>query len=152
MATQIKVNPTLANASRSFFGKDINGFTIDLAVNATDFGTTEMGPNGAVQQVLATIARQTTIVGYSALRADGGANAGQIFDVYVEGKFGTDTYDGTNSETLAAHLEDLIQALTTAGIRTAATIAVSGESANAGGVDLSSATVTALTGFPLISA
>jgi hypothetical protein len=152
MATQIKVNPTLANASRSFMGKDLNGFTIDLAVNATNFGSTEMGPNGAVQQVLAQIARNTTIVGYSAFRADSGANAGQLFDVYVEGKFGTDTYDGTNSETLAAHLEDLIQALTTAGIRTAATIAVTGESANAAGVDLSSATVTAITGFPLITA
>ena len=152
MATQVKVNPTLANASRSFNGKDLNGFTIDLAVNATNFGSTEMGPNGAVQQVLAQIARQTTIVGYSAFRADGGGNAGQLIDVYVEGKFGTDTYDGTNSETLAAHLEDLIQALTTAGIRTAATIAVSGESANATGTDLSSATVTAMTGFPLIAA
>jgi hypothetical protein len=151
MATQIKVNPTLANASRSFFGKDINAFTIDLAVNATNFGSTEMGPNGAVQQVLATIARQTTIVGYSALRTDG-SNAGQIFDVYVEGKFGTDTYDGTTSETLAAHLEDLIQALTTAGARTAATIAVSGESSNTAGVDLSSAAVSVLTGFPLIAA
>mgnify|MGYP006089984377 FL=1 len=27
--------------------------------------------------------------------------------------FGTDTYDGTNSETFAAHLEDLVQALGT---------------------------------------
>ena len=152
MATQVKVNPTLANASRSFNGKDLNGFTIDFAVHATNFGSTEMGPNGAVQQVLAQIARQTTIVGYSALRADAGANAGQLIDVYVEGKFGTDTYDGTNSESLAAHLEDLIQALTTAGARTAATIAVSGESSNTGGIDLSSATVTAMTGFPLIAA
>ena len=152
MATQVKVNPTLTNASRSFNGKDLNGFTIDLGVNATNFGSTEMGPNGAVQQVLAQIARNTTIVGYSALRADAGANAGQLIDVYVEGKFGTDTYDGTNSETLAAHLEDLIQALTTAGARTAATIAVSGESSNTGGVDLSTASVTAITGFPLIAA
>ena len=75
-----------------------------------------------------------TIVGYSALRADSGANAGQIMTVLIEGDFGTDTYDGTNSETFAAHLEDLIQALTSVG---------------AGSVNLSSATVTAVTGFPL---
>jgi hypothetical protein len=31
----------------------------------------------------------------------------------IEGDYGTDTYDGTNSETLAAHLEDVVQALGT---------------------------------------
>jgi hypothetical protein len=30
--------------------------------------------------------------------------------VAIGGNFGTDTYDGTNSETFAAHLEDLVQA------------------------------------------
>lgn len=29
----------------------------------------------------------------------------------LEGTFGTDTYDGTNSETVAAHLEDVLQAV-----------------------------------------
>jgi len=33
--------------------------------------------------------------------------------IAVEGDFGTDTYDGTNAETLAAHLEDVVQALGT---------------------------------------
>jgi hypothetical protein len=144
----IKVNPKMTNTSRSFVGKTIQGYTIDLAVNATNFGTTEMGPNGAVQQVLATIAKNCTIVMHSAFRADGDANAGQVFDVFVEGEFPTDTYDGTNAETFALHLRDEIRTLTTAGIRTAATIAVSGESANVAGVDLSSATVTELAGSP----
>lgn len=138
MATVTKVNPAEAiSGSKSFIGKDLIGLTIDFAVNATNFDTTENGPAGAVQKVLEVIMRRNTIVGYSDLRADGGGNAGQVFDVYLEGKFGTDTYDGTNSETLAVHLEDEIQALTSVG---------------AGPVNLSNATVTAITGFPLIAA
>ena len=31
----------------------------------------------------------------------------------LEGEFGSDTYDGSNSESLAAHLEDVIIALGT---------------------------------------
>jgi hypothetical protein len=38
--------------------------------------------------------------------------------------------------------------LTAAGARTAGQVAITGESSNTGGVDLSSATVTAMTGFP----
>ena len=62
-----------------------------------------------------------------------------------EGEFGTDTYDGTNSEAFAAYLQTEIQLLTAAGARSAATIAESGESANVSGVNLSSATVVAAT-------
>lgn len=144
-----KVNPTLANTSRSFMGKTLDAVTIDLAVNATDFSSTEMGPNGAVQEVLRVLSKIVTIVGHSALRADGGANAGQVFDVYIEGQYDSDTYDGSNSETLPVHLEDEIQALTAAGVRSAALAAVTGETTSAGGVNLSSATVTRITGFPL---
>ncbi len=134
MPSITKVNPELSNRSRSFLGKTLDMYTIDFAVNATNFGSTEMGPNESVDVALRTIATMATIVGHSALRADSGANAGQLIDVYIEGDFPTDTYDGTNSETLAAHLEDLIQAIGTN---------------NANGIDLSSATVTRGTGFPL---
>ncbi|NDG30393.1 hypothetical protein EB118_10010 [bacterium] len=132
MPSVTKANPTLANTSRSFLGKTLQGYTIDLAVNATDFSSTEMGAEGAVQAVMREIAQTATIVAHSALRSDG-VNAGQVFDVIVEGEFGTDIYDGSNSETFAADLEDRIQALTSVG---------------AGSVNLSSATVTAMTGFP----
>lgn len=125
-----------ATRGRTFTGATLNCFTIDLAVNATNFASTEMGPNGAVQEVLQVITGQFTVVGMSALRADGGGNAGQIFDVLIEQEYGTDTYDGTNSETLAAHLEDLIQARTAAGV---------------GPVDLSSATVAVKDGFPMFA-
>lgn len=127
-----KVNPTLANVSRTFNGRTIMGFTIDLAVNGTNFATTEMGPTGAVQEVLSVLSRSVTIIGMSELRSDG-SNAGQVFDILVEGEYGTDTYDGTNSQTLAGHLADELDALTSAGV---------------GNVNLSSATVAAMTGFP----
>ena len=136
MAEFTKANPAEAiSGAKSFIGKDLNGFTIDFAVNATNFDTTENGPAGAVQKVLEVLQRTSTIVGYSDLRSDG-ANDGQVFDVYVEGKFGTDTYDGTNSETLAVFLQSEIRLLTSVGV---------------GPVNLNAATVTAITGFPLIA-
>ncbi len=133
-STTFGANQGHKDRARNGLTKALAAFDIDFAVNGTDFSATELGANGAVKEVLATIATMATIVGYSVLRADSGANAGQIITVLVEGDFGTDTYDGSNSETFAAHLEDLIQAKTSVG---------------AGSVNLSSATVTAVAGFPL---
>lgn len=135
MASVTKSNPELANTSRAFLGKTLDMYTVDFAVNATNFGSTEMGPNECVQIVLSTISKYATIVGHSALRADSGGNAGQLMDVYVEGEFGTDTYDGTNSETLAVFLQSEIVAL--------------GATVGDNSIDLTSATVTRGTGFPL---
>ena len=137
MPSITKVNPELANTARSFLGKNLDMYTVDFAVNATNFGSTEMGPNECVQIVLSTISTMATIVAHSALRADGGGNAGQLIDVYIEGDFGTDTYDGTNSETLAVHLEDLVQGL--------------GATVGANSINLTSATVVRGTGFPLLA-
>lgn len=137
MAGITKVHPTLANRSRGFVGKTLDMYTVDFAVNATDFSATEMGAAGAVQAMLSVFANAgCTIVGHSELRADSGANAGQLIDVYVEGEFGTDKYDGTNSETFAAWVQSEIRLLTAAG---------------AGPVNLNAATVTRGTGFPLFA-
>jgi len=133
-ASGLGANAGHRDVARAGLGKTLAAFDIDFAVNGTDFASTEIGPTGAVKEVLATIATMATIVGTSALRADAGANAGQIITVLVEGDFGTDTYDGTNSESLAAHLEDLIQAKTSVGV---------------GPVNLASATVTVVAGFPM---
>jgi hypothetical protein len=137
MPSITKVNPILANRARSFLGKTLDMYTIDFAVNATNFGSTEMDPGECVDLVLQTVSTMATIVAHSALRADGGGNAGQLIDVYVEGDFGTDTYDGTNSETLAAHLEDLVQGL--------------GTTVGPNSINLTSATVVRGTGFPLFA-
>lgn len=141
----IKRNPTLSNDTNHFSGKTITAVTLDLAVNATNFASTELGPNGAIQEVIAAMSKEATPIIITKLRADSGANAGQLMDFIYEGEFGTDTYDGTNSETFAAYLQTEVRLLTAAGARTAATIAESGESANVAGSDLSSATVVAAT-------
>ena len=140
----IKRNPTLSNTTNHFSGKTITAVTLDLAVNGTNFASTELGPNGAVQQVIAAMSKEATPIVITKLRSDG-SNDGQVMDFIYEGEFGTDTYDGTNSETFAAYLQTEIRLLTAAGARTAATIAESGEGANVAGANLSSATVVAAT-------
>ena len=124
-----KVNPTKANTTDHLSGKTITAVTVDFAVNGTDFSATEMGPLGAVQLAIATMTQEATPIIITKLRSDG-ANDGQVFDMVFEGEFGTDTYDGTNSETLAVYLQTVLRLLTSVG---------------AGSVNLSSATVVAAT-------
>jgi len=122
-----KVNPTKANTVDHFNGKTVTAITVDFAVHGTDFSSTEMGALGAVQEAINTLSNQATPIIITKLRTDG-ANAGQVFDIVYEGEFGTDTYDGTNSETFAAYLQTELRLLTAAG---------------SNDIDLSSATVVA---------
>jgi len=124
-----KINPTKANTTDHLSGKTITAVTVDFVVNGTDFSSTEMGPLGAVQAAIATMTQEATPIIITALRSDG-SNAGQVFDMVFEGEFGTDTYDGTNSEAFAAYLQTVVRLLTSVG---------------AGSVNLSSATVVAAT-------
>jgi hypothetical protein len=112
-----KINPVFdIDQPRSFLSKTISAFAVDLNVDAS----ASNAPYEALDRVLQTIALSATIVMHSAL-----TGTGQLMTVFLEGEFPTDTYDGTNSETFAAHLEDTIQALGTVD-----------------GLDLSTATVT----------
>ena len=129
MPSLTRVNPTKANTTDHLSGKTITAVTVDFAVNGTDFSATEMGPTGAVQTAIATMTQEATPIIITKLRSDG-ANDGQVFDMVFEGEFGTDTYDGTNSEAFAAYLQTVLRLLTSVG---------------AGSVNLSSATVVAAT-------
>ena len=124
-----KINPTKLNTTDHLSGKTITAVTVDFAVNGTDFSDTEMGPLGAVQAALATMTQEATPIIITKLRSDG-ANAGQVFDMVFEGEFGTDTYDGSNSEAFAAYLQTVVRLLTSVG---------------AGSVNLNAATVVAAT-------
>ena len=124
-----KVNPTKANTVDHFNGKTVTAITVDFAVNGTNFSSTEMGALGAVQEAINTLSNQATPIIITKLRTDG-SNAGQVFDIVYEGEFGTDTYDGTNSETFAAYLQTELRLLTSVG---------------AGSVNLNAATVVAAT-------
>ena len=92
-----------------------------------DADTTEANPRSPVAVALEAIAQVASIEVIGTVDATGGAGRGlRIAVAAIGGAYGTDTYDGTNSETFAAHLEDLVQA---AGSHQ--------------GVDLASATVAA---------
>ena len=110
-----KINPTKLNTTDHLSGKTITAVTVDFAVNGTDFTGTEMGPLGAVQAALATMTQEATPIIITKLRSDG-SNAGQVFDMVFEGEFGTDTYDGTNAEALAAYLQTELRLLTSVGV------------------------------------
>ena len=129
MAIRTRVSPTKANTTDHLSGKAITAVTVDFAVNGTDFSATEMGAEGAVQAAIRSLTQIATPIIITKLRSDG-ANAGQVFDMVFEGEFGTDTYDGSNSEAFAAYLQTVLQLLTSVG---------------AGPVNLSSATVVAAT-------
>jgi len=129
MAGVVKVNPTLSNTTNHFSGKTITAVTVDFAVNGTDFTATEMGALGAVQAAISTLTKEAFPIIMTKLRDDG-SNDGQVFDLIFEGDFGTQKYDGTNSETFAAYLQTELRLLTSVG---------------AGPVNLNGATVVAAT-------
>ena len=52
--------------------------------------------------------QEATPIIITKLRSDG-SNAGQVFDMVFEGEFGTDTYDGSNSEAFAAYLQTVVK-------------------------------------------
>jgi hypothetical protein len=92
--------------------------------------TTNANPRSPVAVALEAIAQVCSIEVIGTV-GNNGTGAGRDLRIGVAalgGAFGTDTYDGSNSETFAEHLEDLIQA---AGTHQ--------------GVDLASAAVTAFT-------
>lgn len=116
-----KVNPVVDySIGRSFNGKSLEFLEIDFVADAS----AENGPEEAIEFALQQVQSVATIVGYSPLY-----DSDTRMVVIVEGEFPADTYDGTNSETLVAHIEDLVQA--------------GGSSFGPNSFDLSSATVTA---------
>jgi hypothetical protein len=113
MPTVTKVNPILRNESRSFNGKTVTALTVnakDTDDNAVDISGS-LGPDGAVQEILQGVTERATLVLHS--KAYDGAGTGDQIDVFVEGEFPTDFYDGTNEETFATYVQSVLQALGT---------------------------------------
>lgn len=76
-----------------------------------DADTTDANPRSPVAVALEAIAQVATIELIGTVDATGGAGRGlRIAVAAIGGAYGTDTYDGTNSDTFAEHLEDLVQA------------------------------------------
>ena len=133
MATLTKKNETVV---APFYknGVTLQFFEIDFGANVSsllDVDLTNANPRSPVAVALEAIQQVCSIEVIGTVQADSGANAGQLLRIAVAalgGNFPTQKYDGTNSETFAAHLEDLVQACGTHQ-----------------GVDLGSATVVAYT-------
>lgn len=102
-----KVNPVFDNTNaRSFLGKTISEFTITTTGANVSAST---APNEAIDAILKTVGLSVTVVAHSTF-TDASPS---VATVMIEGEFPADTYDGANSETFAAHLEDTLQALGT---------------------------------------
>ena len=90
-----------------FNGSTLAGVQLDFGVDASS----KLAADGGVDVIIKAIMNEgLTPVAIGAVDATGGA--GQGMKILFEGEHGADTYDGSNSETLAAHLEDVVQALT----------------------------------------
>ena len=102
-------------------GKVIAGIQIDFGADVS----AKLAVGSAVDATLKAIANEG-LTAFAIGTVDAVGGTGQGLKVLFEGEHGTDTYDGSSSETLAAHLEDVIIALGTVD-----------------GINLASATVTA---------
>ena len=90
-------------------GSPLAGIQLDFGVDCS----AKLAADGGVDIIVRAIMNEgLTPVAIGAVDNTGGT--GQGMKILFEGTHGTDTYDGTNSETLAAHLEDVVQALTDA--------------------------------------
>tara|TARA_R110000772_G_scaffold134054_6_gene242526 strand:- start:8567 stop:8938 length:372 start_codon:yes stop_codon:yes gene_type:complete len=102
---QTKVAPVFVDADTFFIGKTVSliEVTYPAAVN------TKTGPLSTIQAVHnAIMGAGFNILGIGAL-----TDTNTVQALMIEGEYGTDSYDGTNSETLAAHIEDVVTALGT---------------------------------------
>jgi len=102
---QTKVAPIFVDEDTFFIGKKVSliEITYPAAVNA------KTGPESAIQAVHnAIMGAGFNILGFGAL-----TDSNTVSAMMIEGEYGADTYDGSNSETLAAHLEDVVIALGT---------------------------------------
>lgn len=102
-------NTGAAVAPAHLNGKAIAGIQVDFGVDVS----AKLAVGGAIDIFLKAVANEgLTPFAIGTVDATGGT--GQGLKVLFEGEHGSDTYDGTNSETLAAHLEDVVQALSNA--------------------------------------
>jgi hypothetical protein len=95
-------------------GVTLQFFQIDFGADVSamlDADTTNANPRSPVAVALEAIAQVASIEVIGTVDATGGTGQGlRIAVAAIGGAYGTDTYDGTNSESFAAHLEDLVQA------------------------------------------
>ena len=101
--TDVARNPILRDVSRSFNGKTVREYEVDLKVDVRG----SLGPDGALRRVFDVLAERATPIMISETFDDG-----KKINVFFEGDFPDDDYDGDGSdEPFAEYLRDQIQAL-----------------------------------------
>lgn len=117
---QTKVHPEWNDAETFFIGATPDFIEVGFGADVS----TKTGPDSTIQTVIRAIQNENvTILGHSALY-----DAGASMAIMMQDAKGTDTWDGTNSETFEVYLTSVLVAL---GI--------------VDGVNLAGATVTAKT-------
>jgi hypothetical protein len=113
MATLTKKNETVV---APFYknGVTLQFFQIDFGADVsakldTDYTNYPSAPRSPVAVALEAIAQTCSIEVIGTVDNTGGTGQGLRFAVAaLGGAYGSDTYDGTNTDTLAEHLEDLV--------------------------------------------
>lgn len=108
MAEQIKKNEAVA-LPHFKNGPNLQFFTITFpSTVASKLGATAAGVRSPVVAALNAIAQVCSIEIIGSLKNSGTELTVGV--VALGGNFGSEKYDGTNTETFAEHLEDLVQA------------------------------------------
>lgn len=106
--TDVARNPILRDVSRSFNGKTVRAYEVDLKVDVSG----SRGPDGALRRVFDVIARTATPIMISGTYTNSDNDNNAAFYVFVEGDFGTDDYNGDGTPTtFAAFLQAEIRGL-----------------------------------------
>ena len=75
MAVLTRSHPTDPDTDRHYNGKTITAVEVDFAVNGTDFSSTELGAEGALQAAVKVLTQEASPIIQGNLEADSGANA-----------------------------------------------------------------------------
>ena len=105
--TDVARNPILRDVSRSFNGKTVRQYEVDLKVDVSG----SLGPDGALRRVFDVLAEKATPIMISGTYNNGSIDNAALY-VFFEGDFPSDDYDGDGSdETFADYLQAQIRAL-----------------------------------------
>lgn len=114
MATLTKKNETVV---APFYKNGVTLQFFNISFESTvaaklDTDLTDANPRSPVAVALEAIAQSASIevIGTVGNNGTGAGRDLRIAVAAIGGAYGTDTWDGTTSETFAAHLEDLVQA------------------------------------------
>jgi hypothetical protein len=118
MAQVTRVNGGVATPVTKSENQMLNGDQTMIAVNFDSVDVSaKYGVGGAIEFAVKSIANAGFNVVHIGTAVDNDATTDSV-RMSLEGVFGTDTYDGTNSETVHAYLETVFDDISAAGTTT----------------------------------